>query len=168
MLQLARRQFILQQIKNRLAKILRRRNAIGKKRIEVQVGVIEPIQHSRPHRSSSATRFNHHSRFIGNRAAHQHLNKIIMPMAVRVVALSVRRLFSSAVSAGAMQPVAGAEHVTPAKIRLHASPLIFSKNLRRLIDANTAQTRAAGRSQQPAPAASTLQLRCFPWSEWHS
>jgi hypothetical protein len=40
-----------------------------------------------------------HSRRRGHRAAHQHLDKIIVPVAVRVVALSVRRAILLGVSA---------------------------------------------------------------------
>ena len=35
----------MQQIKDRRAEILGRRHAIGKQRIVIQVGVVEPIQH---------------------------------------------------------------------------------------------------------------------------
>ncbi len=63
MLQLARRQRIAQQRKDRPAKILRRRNAIGKQRIEIQVGVVESIQHPLAHRLIQRHQIHHHSRF---------------------------------------------------------------------------------------------------------
>ena len=127
MLQLARRQSILQQIKNRPAKILRRRNAIGKKRIEIQVGMVESVQDSRSHRFIERHKIDHHSRFIGNRAAHQYLDKIIVPMSVLVVALSVRGAVFFRSQRRRIQPMAGAQHITSAKIRLHASPLYSAK-----------------------------------------
>ena len=91
MLKLARGQRILQQIKDRPAKILRRRHAIGKQRIEIQVGVVEPVEHSRPHHFIQRHQVHHHSRLRIDRAAHQHLNKIVVAVAMLVVALSIGR-----------------------------------------------------------------------------
>ena len=92
MLQFARGQRIVQQIKDRRAEILRRRHAIGEQRIEIQVGVVETIQHLRSATVlSSCHQINDHSRLRIDRAAHQNLNEIIVAVTVLVVAFSVRR-----------------------------------------------------------------------------
>ena len=127
MLQIACGQRTAQQIKDRRAKILGRRHAIGKQRIEIQVGVVESIQYLRPHRSVELYQINNHSRLRVDRAAHQYFNEIVMSMAVLVVALSVGRAVCFCRERRRMQPVTGAEHVTAPKVRFHASPLYSAK-----------------------------------------
>jgi hypothetical protein len=137
--------------------------------------MIETMQHCarQPHRPAPPDRSPFPS-LLSTAPPTSNSTNIIVPMAVFVVALSVRRAIFFRRKRVRMQSVAGAHHVTPAEIGFHAAhwpPRYSAKDLRRLVHADPGQFRAAcsarlqTRRFHPAPASSTPRWRCSPSSE---
>ena len=77
------------QTMNRPAQILRRRHFLLEERIRIQVRQMKPLDHRSAHQGIQVGHVHHHAGRGIHRASHRNLDPIVMPMSMRVVALSV-------------------------------------------------------------------------------
>ena len=68
---------------------------------QIQIAMVEAHHHFGIHNLVQLGQIDHHAGPSFDRASHQHFHYVIVPVAVGIVALSIRRRFSSAVSASA-------------------------------------------------------------------
>ncbi len=93
--------------------------------------MIESIEDLRLDRVIERHQIDHHSCLRVYRPAHQNFNKVIVTVAMIVVALAVRGAILFGGKSDRMQPVACAEHVAPAEVGfvqlVHSPPRYSAK-----------------------------------------
>src|ERR1035437_3071086 len=89
--------------------------------------MIETIRHSVSHHFIEHCQIHDHAGFPIYRSTHEHLNNIVVSMAMGVVAFSIRGLILLRREGACVQPMARTEHIAAAKISSHACPLYSAK-----------------------------------------
>ena len=115
MLEAPYRESVLQYFNHDERKILRRRNFFRKRRVKIQVSVIESLQHSLIHYPIQIRQVDYHSGFGIHRPAYEHFDHIVVAVPMRIVALSVCCPVFAHRQRIHVQPMACAERVTAAE-----------------------------------------------------
>jgi hypothetical protein len=98
-----------------------------KDRVKIQMSVVEAFDDLGVYHGIERREIHHHSRFRIHGSRNQHFYDVIMAMAVRMIALAIGGAILLGSQCVGMQTMAGAEQVTAAKVRVHASPRYSAK-----------------------------------------
>src|ERR1700761_2554467 len=89
--------------------------------------MIEALQDICSHSFIEFYQVDHHACVGINGAPRQHFDRIVMAMPVRVIAFAISHAIFFGREGVAMQTVARTQHVAPAEVGCHASPLYSAK-----------------------------------------